>query len=301
MRVYLIPRYISKENIPFKVDASVEAEYGSMIIEGDVITLAHHTQKYKDYPAPCMQEVEKISDNSNVVISHIDLDTLGGIATLMGIKPIDDEFWSSCEFIDLNGPHHLYELNESIRNKIIAYEAYAAMNHMDKVMDITDVTSIVLDRIEVIRKIINNDSELINNGIYFYNKEQAEIESCLLCENDNVRVFYSPNGVFCNGNYFSTRLNKVIPYIVSYNGFYHSISCSSENGGKIISCRLIMQKLFGCEAGGHDGIAGSPRNMHMNKGDFIKVINEVNNLVNEYNHTDYKMEMKECLKLEIKE
>lgn len=300
MRVFLVPKYIEKSNIPFKVDATVEAEYGSEIIEGDLITLAHHIEKYRHFHAPCVQEVEKIDDDSNIVISHIDLDTLGGIAALMGIKKENKEFWEACEFIDLNGPHHLNEVKEDIRNKIIAYNSYAAINHMNKLNEITDVTDIILDRINIIDRILDNDIDLINDGLSFYNKEQDQIENCLLVENDNIRVFYSKNGLFCNANYYSPKKEKIIPYIVTYNGFYDSLSFSSENGGSDISCREVMQSLFGKEAGGHTGIAGSPRNHKMNFDDYKKLIGVVNEMVNEKNHTDYKLEMEKCLNLEIK-
>lgn len=301
MRVFLVPKYMKKEEIPFKVHASVEAEFGAKIIEGENITLAHHIDKYRNFPAPCVQNVEKISDDSNIVISHIDLDTLGGVAALMGRKKQDDEFWKACEFIDLNGVHRLNEGNEEIRNKIIAYNSYAAINHMDKVCEITDVTDIILKRIDVINKILDNDMNLISSGLNFYNEELKKIEECLVTENDNLRVFFSKEGIFCNASYYSNKRCKVIPYIVTYNGLYKSLSFSSENGGKDISCRKIMQNLFGMEAGGHDGIAGSPRNQVMLFKDFIDLIDTVNNLVNDLNGTNYELEMNECLKLEINE
>lgn len=293
MRVFLVPRYELKDyfinnNIP--IDASVEAEYGSEIIEGD-ITLAHHIDKYKDNPAPCMQKIGKLDDSKNIIISHIDLDTLGGCAALMGLKHENEEFWSAVEYIDLNGPHHLNELEESIRNMIIAYNSYAAINHMDKVNDVVDVTSIIIDRINTINKILEGDTTLINEGIDFYRNEQLKINNCLLVENPNIRVFYSKQGLFCSASYYSDNYKKIIPYIISYNGFYNSITVSSEDGGKLLSCKTLVQELWGSEAGGHNGIAGSPRNIVMTNDDFVMITKILNERLNNIYNTNYELDI----------
>lgn len=67
------------------------------------MTLAHHDIR-SDNPAPCNTEVEPLTGGT-ILISHIDLDTVGGIMAVEGIKPEDPEFWSAAEFIDNNGPH----------------------------------------------------------------------------------------------------------------------------------------------------------------------------------------------------
>lgn len=297
MRVYLVPKYTL--DIDISIDATVEAEYGSEIIEGKTITLAHHVSKYKDHRAPCIQEVSKLPDSSNIIISHIDLDTLGGIAALMGVKHENKEFWEGVEYIDLNGPHHLNELDNNIANMINAYNAYAALKHLDKFDDIKDVTDVVIDRINIINRIIDGDEKLITEGLDYFNREQKRIEECLVFENPNIRIFYS-NGIFCNASYYSKKLDMIVPYIVSFNSYYDSLSFSSENGGIDISCQLVMKELFGKEAGGHNGIAGSPRNQKMTHDDFVKLSNYVNDLVNKMNKTNYKLEMDICLKQEIK-
>ena len=46
----------------------------------------------------------------------------------MGRKKEDKEFWKAAEFIDLNGPHNLFQVDEETRKKYIAYQAYQA-NH----------------------------------------------------------------------------------------------------------------------------------------------------------------------------
>ena len=75
---------------------TVEAEYGNSVIEGTILTMAHHGPR-ADNPAPCLAwhqagEVSypglrgktDITSVEVVGVSHIDLDTLGGIAAILG-------------------------------------------------------------------------------------------------------------------------------------------------------------------------------------------------------------------------
>ena len=124
IRIVLVPKYMTKEElkaIGIVPTATVEAEYGDMVIEGEVATLAHHTKKYAQNPAPCnTPNVPVLEDGSTIVISHIDLDTLGGIAALLGIKPDDPEFWKVAEFLDLNGVHYISQVPQAEREKYTA-------------------------------------------------------------------------------------------------------------------------------------------------------------------------------------
>ena len=128
-RIICVPSYVSKDdlnNLGIKVDATVEAEYGEKVLEGDKITLAHHVEKYKNCNAPCNRNVEKLKDGETIVISHIDLDTIGGCLALLGVKPEDEEFWKGAEFIDIKGNHHIKELPKEVEDKINAYSAQIA-------------------------------------------------------------------------------------------------------------------------------------------------------------------------------
>ena len=56
----MITVLLSKDPYTLKINlskyqrtATVEAEYGDIVIEGTVITLAHHVRKYKHNPPPC--------------------------------------------------------------------------------------------------------------------------------------------------------------------------------------------------------------------------------------------------------
>ena len=287
VRVMLVPRYMSVEELSeanIVPSATVEAEYGEKVIKGEQITLAHHTKEYENNPAPCnTPDVPVLSDDSTIVVSHLDLDTLGGIASLMGRKKEDAEFWKAVEFIDLNGPHNLFQVGEEARKKYIAYQAYQSNHRNPRFTEITDVTDIVLEHLGIIDKVIDGDKRLIQEGIEWDEETKKKIEECLIFENDNVRVFNSPDGVFCSAAYYSEKQGKVIPSTVTRNGKIKSVTVAMADGGKKVSAKEVVQKLWGNEAGGHPGIAGSPRGQEMTEKDMQQLAKEVNERYNKIN------------------
>ena len=56
VRVLLVPEYMDQEELSaanITPSATVEAEYGDKVIEGEQITLGHHAKEYENNPAPC--------------------------------------------------------------------------------------------------------------------------------------------------------------------------------------------------------------------------------------------------------
>lgn len=239
VRIVLVPTFMTDEELTEKgvfPQATVEAEYGDKVIKGSEVTLSHHAEEYKNNPAPCnTSNVPVLEDNSTIVVSHLDLDTLGGIAALMGRKKEDSAFWEAAEFIDLNGPHNLFQVKEETRKKYVAYQAYSANHRTPRFTELTDVTDIVLEYLNIIDKAIDGDKDLIQDGIKWDEETKKRIEDCLIFENDNVRVFYSPDGIFCSAAYYSENQGKVIPCTVTLNGKYQSITVAMEDGGKSLS------------------------------------------------------------------
>lgn len=294
LRVLLVPKYMSEDELAdaqIVPTATVETEYGEKVIKGEQVTLAHHTKEYEHNPAPCnTPDVPVLADDSTIVISHLDLDTLGGIAALIGRKKEDHEFWRAAEFIDLNGPHNLFQVGEETRKKYIAYKAYQANHRNPRFTEITDVTDIVLEHLEIIDRVIDGDKTLIQEGIKWDEETKKKIEECLVFENDNVRVFNSPDGVFCSASYYSEKQRKVIPSTVTRNGKFKSVTVAMADGGKKVSAKELVQELWGNEAGGHPGIAGSPRGQEMTEKDMQQLANIVNeryNKINEMNEPIY--------------
>ena len=90
LRVVLVPRYMNEDELAdaqIVPTATVEAEYGEKVIMGEKVTLAHHTKKYENNPAPCnTPDVPVLADDSTIVVSHLDLDTIRRYCSFNGKK-----------------------------------------------------------------------------------------------------------------------------------------------------------------------------------------------------------------------
>lgn len=275
-RVILAPSYDIAKNI--KAEATVEAEYGDECLEGTMVTLAHHGPRSNN-PAPCnTPDVPELPPFATVVVSHIDLDTLGGIYALQGRKPEDYRFWEAAEMIDVKGAHHIHELDKDIQDKLNAYYAYNDGQPRQRYTEAIDVTKQIDDTYNVVNAIVDiNDPEhdkLITAGKEWAQTREKEVEDQLVYENKDVRVF-DTNGIFCAASYFSPNQNTICPATVTYNEKFKSITLAFEDGGKQLNAKEIVQELWGSEAGGREGIAGSPRNVEMTKNDLAKLVNEL--------------------------
>ena len=255
MKIILANKY--EDAAGMDIDATVEAEYGEQVIEGKEYTLAHHCGKYRGHPAPCEFPNQQGFDGVTL-ISHIDLDTIGGCLELYGLKPEDKAFWKGAGFIDVKGPHHIHELDEEVQAKLQAYRAYS--NSLERIKSDAprDVTKDILAARQVIDDIIAGDENQLRRGEEWRVNAEAAIEANLVYENEYVRAFVT-NDVFCSAAYYSKTQDKVIPAVVSYNKRYNSVTVSFEDGGERFEASTIVKELWGDMAGGHAGIAGSPR------------------------------------------
>lgn len=243
------------------VAASVEAEYGDDVVRGRLVTLAHHGPRCGN-PAPCVAQVSKINGGT-ILVSHIDLDTLGGIMALTGIKPAAPDFWEGAAFVDVMGPHHIHELPTRVQNALNAYYAFTEAHRGERITAITDITEAIKPHMSVIMCLCGDDTPtkatLLREGVEWHNRVTQAVEDCLTYENENVRAFKTP-GVFCASSYYSPSIGAVAKATVTLNSKFGAITVAFEDGGKAHSAKALVQSLWGGEAGGRDGIAGSPRN-----------------------------------------
>jgi hypothetical protein len=256
MKILLANSYELAKNIS-GIHATVEAEYGDTVIKGTKFTFAHHSKDYKNFPAPC--EMENIEEfDGDILISHIDLDTIGGCLALYNKKPEDKNFWKEIGYLDVNGPHHIHELPPDVQKKITAYWAYNSTHIKEKHIGVCDVTDEILQSGKILQKIVDNDEEMLYNGIIWKEETEKRVENNLKRENNNVRCFETED-VFCSSSYYSPKLEKIIPAIVVLNKKMNCVTISFADGGKKYNAAIIAKYLWGDLAGGHDGIAGSPR------------------------------------------
>lgn len=295
MKVLLAPTYeLAKDYADHnRVDATVEAEYGEMVIEGEMLTLAHHGSRSNN-PAPCNDpRAVKLPDNATVLVSHLDLDTLGGLMALQGQKPEGPDFWKAAEYIDVNGPHHIHEFPQEIQDKLNAYYAFENESRQadgkpdrEHIQDVTESVNKYIEGIDVVLDDKDySHNAMIDAGRKWEQEVTKAVEDRLVSENENVRVF-STNGPFCNGSYYSPSQEKIVPAVVSYNEKFNSITLSFADGGKKLSARDIVQRLWGPEAGGRDGIAGSPRGREMTRGDLEEISEKVSDMCEQLNRRE---------------
>ena len=292
------------------VSLTVEAEYGSYVAEGARYTAAHHQPAGSRFAgnhvvkggrrSPCCDEnIPSLEEGEVVLVSHIDLDTFGGCLRAMpefadlfptSTPPTSSSsvaeipawgdlgaFWSLAEFIDVRGQHKLGEAEMPPRTlrQIYAYWAWSKSPAGGPRLprdQVTDVTDLVRSAGEVLRRIFADDEALLAAG-----------------------DAYKAEGDALNARTFSRRAGNVIARVATRsrefcNHLYvdpdgvpaRAVACLNAETGSVtisladpvpgVSCRSIVQRLWGSEAGGHDGIAGSPRERRMTDEEFQEAV-----------------------------
>jgi hypothetical protein len=295
MRVLLAPTLTLASAI--KADITVETEYGDSVVKGARYTAAHHVDEFKGNPAPCCDvSIPAAVDGETVMISHIDLDSLGGCARALGIFPEAKDFWSLASFIDLNGPHKEIQwsidgitghpslsepgawerFNEELNARAdFAHKALAAYHAWgegrprlprDVVTDVTDEVRLGAKTLHEI--LIMRNAELLAAGeAWAAQKEGLKASSFVRTEGKGFgAVVIRKASVFVNHLYdHEGGVGKAVVAIREDNG---SVTVSFADKPEGATAKDIVQALWGTAAGGHPGIAGSPRGQKMSEGDF---------------------------------
>lgn len=269
--------------------ATVEAEYGDEVVEGRLATLAHHGSR-SDNPPPCMDDsVPTIPEHSIVGISHLDLDTIGGLLRLAGYKignAIEEAFWKIAGRVDVSGPHKLKEIvgEEVYRHKLPykfrtnfvdmfnAYYAWSRENRLfaPKNGDELCCTNQVVNTVRIICKILAEDEALLKAGREFA-KEEYELN-----KSSYVRDFISKQGLYVCvrrsdafvNHLYTTPAGRKCDIVVTFRGDFGAITVSRESDSVPVDCREVVKAAFGPKANGQPRIAGSPRGQKMTNEDF---------------------------------
>lgn len=253
--------------------ATVEAEYGDACVNGSVLTMAHHGPR-AGQKAPCGYE-KGCADGVEVVgLSHFDLDTLGGCAAILDRKPAGTKFWQLAEFIDLNGAH---KLNEGIEKtgakpddaaKLFAFWAWSRNFRVFPNRDgsVSDVTDKVIEGCNVLDKIMNGDADLMKDGAVYKDAEGKLNTDSFMEAKDGVVVRVSAQ--FTN-HLYNAPDGTAHAAVVAYTTTTGAVTVSFADSPKGKTAREIVQSLWGDMAGGHAGIAGSPRDKRMGLNDLV--------------------------------
>jgi len=238
--------------------ATVEAEYGNTLVEGSVVTLAHHGPRSAN-PAPCL--AENLSVEVEVIgLSHVDLDSLGGCLAILGKKPEASSFWSLAAFVDVRGPHKLGESGASAEDirRLNAFWAWSEANRLFPPRDgsVADATAWIEKAEAVIGRILADDEAVLATGDEFRRKGDELNTASFVNEADGVVLRESE--AFVNHLYVLPD-GRVVRAVVSYNPRNRAVTLSLADHTPGVSCRDIAVGLWGDQAGGHAGIAGGPR------------------------------------------
>lgn len=253
----------------FPSTGTVEAEFGDVLVRGSAVTLAHHGSRSGN-PAPCLR-ANAVAYLDAIGLSHFDLDAVGGTLALMGLKPEAPSFWELAAFIDINGAHKLGAAgaDQVDIDRLYAWWAWSERNRVFAPRDgsVADVTEQVLTARAVLESILTgdedgNESALIADGRKLLADTEALNKSSFV-ELHEGSVVVRASDRFCNHLYVDPIDGNVAAACVAFNTAQGSITVSLAEPNADVSCRKLVQALWGQEAGGHDGIAGSPRGKRM--------------------------------------
>lgn len=269
-----------EDALTVEAEATIEAEYGDHCVQGSQLTLAHHGSRSYN-PAPCITEIEPLQSGT-LLVSHIDLDTIGGCLAIMGEKTKDDNFWEGAAFIDVNGAHHIHSLDQDVQKKLNAYYNWNYQQERVRYSEITDVTKKIHETKEILDIILDSKhpehQEYIDNGVKWEKEVRDAVESKLYEDGKNIRSFVT-DGVFCASSYYSPKDKEIKDATITLNEKFNAITVAFADGGEKHSAKEFVQELWGDKAGGRDGIAGSPRNWDKSPQDvkleFYRAISEL--------------------------
>lgn len=291
-------------------DVTVEAEYGDWVVEGRLYTAAHHQPAGSRWagrhiggpmPSPCNDEaIPMVSAAGVILLSHLDLDSFGGALRALGARELFEseqdatsaedtrsrrEFWDLAEFVDVRGPHRLSAWKGSAQAvaRLRAFWAWSKANNTGPLPRdaVSDVTAAVREAGAAIAAILRDAPDLLRAGEVFATR-QAELNRrtfqrlCIAGESGK-SVLARKAAVardFCNYLYDAPD-GWLGDAVVAWNTETGTITISLAESLPGVSCRDIVRTLWGAQAGGHDGIAGSPRGRRMTEEEWEDAIRAV--------------------------
>lgn len=282
MRVLLAPSEVLARTVVAHV--TVEAEYGATVVEGMLYTAAHHQPLGSSWAgrhiggpmaAPCNDaHIPKVPDDGVILLSHFDLDSLGGALRALGESEIFRgsrwrEFWDLAEFIDVRGSHKIptWEGGQQVVRMWYGFQSWRKQHVCPPPTGaLVDLTATVLDARAALEDLGTGHSNLLKDGDRLMTSQDALNERTFLAlrGGDTPVVFREArgDGDACNHLYHTPAGVRALA-IVTYHPQRGTITLSLDDPLPGVSCRAIVQELWGPLAGGHDGIAGSPRDYFM--------------------------------------
>lgn len=203
----------------------------------------------------------------------------------------DPEFWEGAEYIDVKGPHHIQELSKDVQDKLNAYYAWNAVQPKSQINSgvVSDVTEKVLQHGKALDSILDeravNHDEMIQAGKKWREQITEQVESRLVSESRYARCFVT-DGVFCSSGYYSPSQQMSLPATVVLNTKDNNILVSFYDSEKF-NAKDFVQTLWGPDAGGKAGIAGSPRGWNLSSENLMKEFERASEAANQLIQQEY--------------
>lgn len=280
------------------LNATVEAEFGNKCVKGKYHTLAHHGHRSEN-PAPCAQEITPIPDWSDVGLSHVDLDTLGGILRLAGYNPptggfpsneLEYYFWQLVAQLDVRGYHRLSQIREDIvdqgwgctsrvADRIVRYyHAWCAWSsehryYSPKHAEAVDCTGFIRSALRAVMDILEGDKVLLEAGDKWL-EAQIHLEGWSFSKiiiMKNCTIVVRKHEKFVN-HLYTTSFRDPADLVFAHNTASGACTLSRADESFPVDCARTMRFLFGLEAGGRAAIAGSPRGRKYTEEEFDEAV-----------------------------
>lgn len=281
------PKSLSDELSKYQHTATVEAEYGDITVPGSIITMAHHGDNCNNL-CPCLYMIDNPNVKFNldaIGISHFDLDTFGGMLYLLQINVMSSKFWTLAADIDMKGIHNVDtgELTELFD----AFYAFSSVNRICPPRDgsVQEINVEVEKYIEFF-KLLNDceisecnsekHNQILENGQKWRKELETLKSESFLKSNSNskIGVILRSSPKFVNNLY-----DDIHQVIVGYNPVTKRITLSKADESIPLDCNKIMKEYFGDEAGGHAGIAGTPRDKEFKLEDAETLYDKISTII----------------------
>jgi hypothetical protein len=167
---------------------TVGAEYGAFVLEGTRYTSAYNQPSGSPYssrhispfgkPASCLdKDIPQIKDTDVALISHLDLNTLGGLMRATNKFIENESFWSYVEWVERNRGktkkgHPCWATYNEVQTWVEKNQSYLPTTHN------TDVTKFCYDAFDVIREVL--EGGLAHAHIKLKGVQEVKERACLL-------------------------------------------------------------------------------------------------------------------------
>jgi len=261
-----------------KADLTIEAEYGANVAKGSLYTAAHHQPSGPfmgrhltggTQPSPCNDiDIPKIKDGT-ILISHLDLDTIGGCLRahtaeskyFPSDKPfyggmfVEDcaGFWDLAETVDCFGPHAVL-VGAEFAAELYAWWAWLKEHRpLPSRTEISDQTAFVFSAGDMLNTLLIGKESPMRKTLLKKGQEFKSAESAL-SQRSLIGHFTLPNGKvillrragqFVNHLYRWDESGDTANAVVALNTGFSSCSLSlAFPDAESITAREVVQKVW---------------------------------------------------------